>query len=68
MDGTSLMLMYELKDIPTDNSDASARYVTREEFEAALAALRQAVVQPVPQSVPAETVETPTTTGFALNF
>lgn len=68
MDGTALMLMYELKELPTEESSANAQYVTREEFETALASLRQAVVPPVPQSVPAETVETPTTTGFALNF
>ena len=43
MDGTATILMYELKDLPTDVSSAAIPYdkfVTREEFERVLAELR----------------------------
>ena len=41
MDGTAILNMYELKEIPTETPAAGAQYVTREEFEAAIASLRQ---------------------------
>ena len=44
MDGTAVLNMYELKEIPIEVPNAGAQYVTREEFEAALLSLRQASV------------------------
>ena len=53
MDGTALLNMYELKEIPVETNSVGAQYVTREEFEAAIKSLREcgqpAVLQ---QSVP----------------
>lgn len=39
MDGTATLLMYELKETPTD-SITTVEYVTREEFEKAIQALK----------------------------
>jgi len=36
MDGTAILNMYELKEIPIETPSAGAQYVTREEFEAAI--------------------------------
>ena len=36
MDGTAILNMYELKEIPVETPSAGAQYVTREEFEAAI--------------------------------
>lgn len=45
IDGTASLNMYEIKEIPVTPSqaDLSAQYVTREEFNAALQALNQAL-------------------------
>lgn len=41
LDGTASLLMYELKEIPTPTAQQpNADYITREEFETALAQLR----------------------------
>ena len=67
-DGIALLNVYELKEIPVeDTSSVGAQYVTREEFEAAIKALSQATVQ-VPQSVPTEPASKPAVAGVALNF
>ena len=63
VDGTAVLNMYELKEIPVDTTSAGAQYVTREEFEAAIQALRQP-----PQTVPAEPASKPASTGMPLNF
>ena len=42
MDGTAILNMYELREIPVETPAAGAQYVTREEFEAAIQSLRQA--------------------------
>ena len=66
MDGTAILNMYELKEIPIETPSAGAQYVTREEFEAAIQALRQSSTPaPIPQTVPAEPTTKP---GVALNF
>ena len=66
MDGTAILNMYELKEIPIETPSAGAQYVTREEFEAAIQSLRQANTQPVvQQSVPTEPINK---SGIALNF
>jgi len=54
MDGTAVLNMYELKEIPVETSPVNAQYVTREEFEAAIRALSQSSVtaQKAPESVP----------------
>ena len=63
MDGTAVLNMYELKEIPVETPSAGAQYVTREEFEAAIQALRQPA-----QTVPAEPVNKPVSTSIPLNF
>lgn len=66
MDGTAILNMYELKEIPVENNNAGAQYVTREEFEEVIKQLRQSnVTAPIQQSVPAEPVSKP---AVALNF
>ena len=66
VDGTAILNMYELKEIPVESPDAGAQYVTREEFEAAIASLRQinATVE-TPQQVQ---TSKPAAAGVALNF
>lgn len=69
MDGTAILNMYELKEIPVETPSAGAQYVTREEFEAAIQALRQVgAAASVPQTVPVETASKPAGAGVALNF
>ena len=47
IDGTAALNMYELKEIPVapDPANFAQQYVTREEFNSALAALKQALTQ-----------------------
>ena len=46
MDGTAALNMYEIKEIPNiDPTNLSMQYVTREEFNQALTALKQALSQ-----------------------
>ena len=61
MDGTSTLLMYELKDVPVQApSEPAGNFVTREEFEAVVAQLKEALV-------PAkETVEAPKPQAFVF--
>lgn len=69
MDGTAVLNMYELKEIPVETPSAGAQYVTREEFEAAISALRQnGATVAVQQTVPTEPVGKPAGAGVALNF
>lgn len=51
MDGTAQLNMYELKKVPVAQEISPAEYITREEFEAALAQLRAPVApaQPAPK-------------------
>lgn len=48
IDGTALLNVYELKEMPAEGAEPT--YVTREEFEAAIAALQQATSQSVPEA------------------
>ena len=41
MDGTATLNMYELKEVPVQNIQTTDKFVTREEFEAALAKLQK---------------------------
>ena len=69
MDGTALLNVYELREIPIEDVSVGAQYVTREEFEAAINALRQAsVAAPVQQSAPVEPASKPAGAGVTLNF
>lgn len=69
MDGTALLNVYELREVPIEDTSVGAQYVTREEFEAAMSSLRQiSAVAPIQQSVPAESASKPVATGVALNF
>lgn len=49
MDGTATLNMYELKEIPVQNTQTTDKFVTREEFEAALAKLQKDLT-PQPQA------------------
>lgn len=53
MDGTSTVLMYELAEIPTVQENFANDYITREEFENAIAQLKSAVSAPVVTNTPA---------------
>jgi hypothetical protein len=53
MDGTPSLCMYELKEIPTTPTQGS--YVTREEFDAAMAQIKSILTPTTPQQ---ETTET----------
>lgn len=53
MDGTSTVLMYELTEIPTVQESFANDYITREEFENAIAQLKSAVNAPVVTNTPA---------------
>ncbi len=45
MDGTSTLLMYELKDVPIQvPSEQAGNFITREEFDAAIAQLRATLI------------------------
>jgi hypothetical protein len=45
MDGTSTLLMYELKDVPVQVPiDQAGNYITREEFDAAIAQLKATLI------------------------
>ena len=69
MDGTALLNVYELREVPIEDTSVGAQYVTREEFEAAINSLRQvSVAAPIQQSVPAESASKPAAAGVALNF
>ena len=48
-DGTAQINLYELKLIPVEQPTIEKNYVTREEFESALASLRATLSQAVPQ-------------------
>lgn len=55
LDGTAILNMYELKEIPVEPETNSSQYITREEFEAVISQLRVAAQpQPVPQTAPKE--------------
>ena len=49
MDGTATLNMYELKEVPVQNTQTTDKFVTREEFEAALAKLQKDLT-PQPQA------------------
>lgn len=53
MDGTSTVLMYELAEIPTVQENFANDYITREEFENAIAQLKSAASAPVVTNTPA---------------
>ena len=65
MDGTASLNMYELREIPAEAMPNSQNFVTRNEFNQALAAIKEAlspktnVEQPVVQTSPAVKNETP---------
>lgn len=56
IDGTAILNMYELKEIPVEPENISNEYITREEFEAVISQLRAAQPQPkaAPQAVSKE--------------
>ena len=70
MDGTALLNMYELKEIPQEQEFTPTQYITREEFESVISQLHQSLATTAtPQPVPAEKpVSKPAGAGVALNF
>ncbi len=67
IDGTALLNMYELKEIPVESEKPIGDYITREEFEAAINQLRQMnATAPTPQEP--QKVSKPAAAGVALNF
>lgn len=51
MDGSALLNMYELKEIPIEqNNNSNGNYITREEFETSIAQLRSMLEQAPPQT------------------
>ena len=66
MDGTAILNMYELKEIPVEVTAQEAQYITREEFESAIQQLKASLV--APQPVPAPPVSRPAEPAVALNF
>ena len=70
MDGTAMLSMYELKEIPVEAPNNNVQYVTREEFEAAIRALTQQSVaaQTAPEPVAQVPASKPAGAGVTLNF
>lgn len=65
MDGTALLSVYELKEIPIEPELTPQAYITREEFESVINQLRQA--SPIPaQTEPVKT--NPVVPPISLNF
>lgn len=54
MDGTAVLNMYELKEIPIPQQFSAGDFITRKEFEEALLSIKQALQSP---SKPKETIE-----------
>ena len=57
MDGTAILNMYELKEVPVEQEITPSQYITREEFEAVISQLRASAApqQPVvPKEQPAQ--------------
>lgn len=54
MDGTASLNMYELKEIPVEKPVINDNYITREEFEAVINQLRNAIVPIAQQIIQAE--------------
>ena len=66
MDGTALLNVYELKELPpVDISIPQSNYVTREEFELAITQLRASMVEAPMQPEPVKPIEKQ---PLALNF
>lgn len=51
LDGTSTLSMYELKEIPQES--VNENYITRQEFESAIEALRNSLINVQPQTAEA---------------
>lgn len=55
VDGTAILNMYELREIPVEQEITPNQYITREEFESVISQLRAATQPPAPhQTVPNE--------------
>lgn len=68
MDGTALLNVYELKELPqVDPSIVQSNFVTREEFELAITQLRESLVS-APQVVQEPIAPKPIDNTLALNF
>ena len=65
MDGTALLSVYELKEIPIEPELTPQTYITREEFETVINQLRQAsLVSASPEPIKTNSTASP----IALNF
>lgn len=52
MDGTAILNMYELKEIPLNTQISSGDFITRKEFEEAMAAIKAALTPSSPAETP----------------
>ena len=70
MDGTALLNMYELKELPIEQELSNNQYITREEFESVISQLTKSFAATGnAQSVPTnKSVGKPSDAGVALNF
>lgn len=74
MDGTAMLNVYELKQLPLiDPTTVQSNFVTREEFELAITQLRESLIAPqmpaaVKQNVEPAPAQKPIDTSVALNF
>lgn len=53
LDGSAILCMYELKELPQPVENQS-NFITREEFESVISQLRQAFVEPVAEPAPTQ--------------
>ena len=67
MDGTALLCLYELREMPIEQPSANQQYITREEFEAAIQSLRQEAVPRQASVIPQESAPAPAK-SMPLNF
>lgn len=56
LDGTALLNMYELREIPIEQPINHQSFITREEFESVIAQLQQQLMPPPPAPIPKEQV------------
>ena len=66
IDGTAILNMYELKEIPVEPEITPSQFITREEFEAVINQLRTAVQPAAAQSKPEQAEQS--TVKPLLNF
>lgn len=67
MDGTASLNMYELKELPKEDPFATKGYITREEFEAVIAELKNSMAAAAPKASTEPTTQKPSATAPDLS-